>query len=136
MRFGSREWIDAVVAALNRQQDLGRALSGLGGDGAFVVEAERPAWPRDVAGYTRHERGRLVEWRLLDDPDDILELEPAYVVRAPYATWKGLFNGADPVKAALSGRIRVEGDLESLVRRSGFRYVVDAALAAVVTEFP
>jgi hypothetical protein len=136
MRFGSREWIDAVVAGLNRQQDLGRALSGLGADAAFVVEAERPAWPRDLAAYTRHERGRLVEWRLLDDPDDVLELEPAYVVRAPYGTWKGLFNGADPVKAALSGRVRVEGDLESLVRRSAFRYVVDAALAAVVTEFP
>lgn len=136
MRFGSREWIDAVVAGLNGQQDLGRALSGLGADAAFVVEAERPAWPRDVAAYTRHERGRLVEWRLLDDPDDVLELEPAYVVRAPYGTWRGLFNGADPVKAALSGRVRVEGDLESLVRRSAFRYVVDAALAAVATEFP
>ncbi len=136
MRFGSREWIDAVVAGLNRQQDLGRALSGLGADAAFVVEAERPAWPRDIAAYTRHERGRLVEWRLLDDPDDVLELEPAYVVRAPYGTWRGLFNGADPVKAALSGRVRVEGDLESLVRRSAFRYVVDAALAAVATEFP
>ena len=136
MRFGSREWIDAVAAALNRQQDLPRALTGIGADGAFVVEAERPAWPSDVAAYARQERGRLVEWRLLDDPDDLLELEPAYVVRAPYGTWKGLFSGADPVKAALSGRVRVEGDLEGLVRRAGFRYVVDAALAVVATEFP
>jgi hypothetical protein len=136
MRFGSREWIQAVVAALNGQPDLSRALAGIGADGAFVVEAERPVWPGDVAAYARHERGRVVEWRLLDDPDDILELEPAYVVRAPYGTWKGLFKGADPVKAALSGRVRVEGDLEGLVRRSGFRYVIDAALAAVVTEFP
>jgi hypothetical protein len=136
MRFGSREWIESVVAALNRQPDLPRALAGIGADGAFVVEAERPGWPGDVAAYARQERGRLIEWRLLDDPDDILELEPAYVVRAPYGTWKGLFNGADPVKAALSGRIRVEGDLEALVRRAGFRYVVDAALAVVATEFP
>jgi hypothetical protein len=30
----------------------------------------------------------------------------------------------------------VEGDLEALVRRSGYRYVVDAALAAVPTDFP
>ena len=49
--------------------------------------------------------------------------------------WKGLLNGADPVKAALSGRVRVEGDLEALVRRSSYRYVVDAALAAITTEF-
>ncbi|WP_242339961.1 MULTISPECIES: SCP2 sterol-binding domain-containing protein [Anaeromyxobacter] len=136
MRFGSREWIDAVAAALNRQPDLARALAGLGADAAFVVEAERPAWKADVAAYARHARGQIVEWRLLEDPDDLLELEPAYVVRAPYGTWKGLFNGGDPVKAAISGRVRVEGDLEALVRRSGFRYVVDAALCAVVTEFP
>ncbi len=73
---------------------------------------------------------------MLGDPDEILELEPAYVVRAPFAVWRGLLNGDDPVKAALSGRVRVEGDLEALVRRSGYRYVVDAALAAVTTEFP
>jgi len=135
VRFASREWIDAVVAALNRQPDLGRALAGLPADAAFVVEAERPAWPADLSAYARHDGRRVVSWRLLADPDDILELEPAYVLRAPYGTWKGLLNGADPVKAALSGRVRVEGDLEALVRRSSYRYVVDAALAAITTEF-
>jgi SCP-2 sterol transfer family len=136
VRFGSREWIEAIVSALNAQPDLARALIGLGADAAFVVEADRPRWPADVAAYARQERGRVATWRLLADPDDVLELEPAYVVRAPYAIWRGLLNGEDPVKAALSGRVRVEGDLEALVRRSGYRHVIDAALGAVVTEFP
>jgi hypothetical protein len=135
VRFASREWIEAVVSALNRQPDLSLALAGMPGDAAFVIEAERPAWPAALAAYARHD-GRRVAWRLLPDADDILELEPAYVLRAPYGTWKGLMNGADPVKAALSGRVRVDGDLEALVRRSAYRYVVDAALAAVTTEFP
>jgi hypothetical protein len=136
VRFASREWIDALVAALNRQPDLGKAISGLGADVAFVVLAEGPAWPRDVAAHARQERGRITDWCILPDADDLLELEPAYVLRATYGTWKALFRGADPVKAALSGRVQVEGDLETLVRRAGFRYVVDAALAAVETEFP
>jgi hypothetical protein len=135
VRFASREWIEAVVSALNRHPDLARALAGLPGDAAFVIEAERPTWPADLAAYARHD-GRRVAWRLLADADDILELEPAYVLRAPYGTWRGLLNGGDPVKAALSGRVRVDGDLEALVRRSAYRYVVDAALAAVTTEFP
>jgi hypothetical protein len=135
VRFASREWIDAVVSALNRHPHLARALAGLPADAAFVVEAERPAWPADLAAYARHD-GQRVAWRLLADADDILELEPAYVLRAPYGMWKGLLNGADPVKAALSGRVRVDGDLEALVRRTAYRYVVDAALAAVTTEFP
>jgi hypothetical protein len=136
VKFAGREWIDGFVAALNRHPDLPKAISGLGADVAFVVQADGPGWPRDVAAHARQERGRIAAWRLLPDADDVLELEPAYVLRAPYGTWKALFHGADPVKAALSGRIQVEGDLETLVRRAGFRYVVDAALAAVDTEFP
>src|SRR5512138_2440182 len=136
MRFASREWLDAVAAALNAQPDLPRALAGLGRDAAFVVEAERPAFPRAVAVHAEQERGRVARWRILADEDDVLELAPAYVLRAPYRTWKALLEGADPVKAALAGALRVEGDLEALVRRTGYRYVVDAALAAVPTEFP
>ncbi len=136
MRFASREWIEAVAAALNAQPDLGRALAGLGRDAGFVVEAERPAFPRTVAVHAEQDRGRIARWRVLPDEDDLLELEPAYLIRAPYGTWKALFRGGDPVKAALSGAVEVKGDLEALVRRSGYRYVVDAALAAVPTEFP
>lgn len=136
MRFASREWIGALVAALNAQPDLARALEGLERDAALVVEADRPAFPRTVAVHGAHEGGRIARWRILDDEDDLLELEPAYVFRAPYRVWRGLLAGGDPVQAALSGRVRVEGDLETLVRRAGFRYVVEAALRAVPTELP
>jgi hypothetical protein len=136
MRFGSREWIDAVVAAVNAHPDLPRALAGLGRDVALVVEADPPKWPRAVAAWAEHDGRRVARWRLLPDEDDVLELEPAYVIRAPYRTYRALLGGADPVQAALSGRVKVEGDLEALVRRAGFRHVVDAALAAVETELP
>ena len=137
MVFGSREWVAALVEALNRQPDLAAALRGLGRDAALIVEAQRPAWPRTVAVYGHHEQGRVAAWRFLADEDEVLELEPAYVIRAPYGIVKELFRGrGDPVQAALSGRVRVEGDLEALVRRSSYRYVVDAALTAVDTTFP
>ncbi len=135
MRFASREWIDAVAAALNAQPDLARALAGLPRDAAFVVEADRPAFPRTVAVHAEQDRGRVARWRILADEDDVLELEPAYVIRARYGVWKGLLGGAAPVKAVFSGEVSVKGDLEALVRRSSYRYVIDAALAAVKTEF-
>lgn len=135
MRFASREWLEAVAAAVNAQPDLAKALSGLAKDAAFVVEAEKPAFPRTLAVHAVQEEGRVASWRILPDEDDILEIEPAYVIRARYGVWKALFDGADPVKAALSGQVKVEGDLEALLRRSSYRYVVDAALAAVKTEF-
>ncbi|ABC81578.1 SCP2 sterol-binding domain-containing protein [Anaeromyxobacter dehalogenans] len=136
MRFGSREWIDALVAALNAQPGLAPALRGLGTTAALVVEADPPAWPRTVAAWAEQRGGRIARWRLLADEDEILELEPDYVIRAPYGTVKAILRGADAVQAALSGRVTVEGDLEALIRRAQHRGVVDAALAAVQTELP
>lgn len=136
MRFASREWIAALADAVNAQPDLAKALAGLAKDAAFVVEAERPAFPGTVAVHAEQRGGRVARWRILPDQDDILEIEPAYVIRARYGTWKALLRGGDPVRAALSGQVQVQGDLEALVRRSSYRYVVDAALAAVPTEFP
>lgn len=135
MEFGSRPWIAAVVDALNAQPGLPAALAGLGTDLAVVVEPS-PGFPRPLAVWGRQAAGRIAEWRVLHDEDEILELEPAYVVRAPYRLWREVLAGGDPVKAALSGRLTVRGDLEALVRRAQHRPVVDAALATVCTEYP
>ncbi len=135
MRFASEAWFAALVAELNRHPDLPKALAGLGRDAAAVVEADE-RWPVAVAVYGTQRDGRIASWRLLEDPDDVLELEPAYVFRAPFAVWRDLVLGGDPVRAALSGRVRVEGDLEALVRRAEYRYIADAARARLATEFP
>ena len=135
MIFATREWFEALVAALNRQPDLAEAMQGLGEDAALVVERDA-AFPRDVAAYGRNVGGRI-EARILHDADEVLELEPAYVVRAPYGLWKQMMRGTlDPVKAALGGRVKVQGDLQNLVRRASFRYVTDTALRELDTRFP
>jgi hypothetical protein len=137
VRFGSRDWLKALVEAVNRHPDLGRALSGLGADLAAVVEAEPGVLAIPLVAWGRQAAGRVAEWRLLEDEDEILELEPAYVVRAPYRLWKDMvLQRLDPVQAALSGRIRVKGDLEGLVRRASFRYIMHEALRSLETEFP
>lgn len=135
MRFPSAEWVAAAVIAVNRHPDLPAALAGLGGDLAAVVEAEPPAVPVELGVYGRHAGGRIVDVRVLDDVDELWELEPAYVIRASYRVWKALIRGDDPVRAVMSGRVRVQGDLEALVRRAHYRYVVDAAIAGIGTTF-
>jgi hypothetical protein len=135
--FASAGWLDAVVREVNGHADLGRALSGLGADLAAVIERDPRHFPSGAAAWGRQEGGRIVTWRILEDEDDVLELEPAYVVRATLALWKDLLTGrADPVQAALSGRVKVKGDLDGLVRRAGYRYILDEALRRVPTEFP
>ncbi len=135
MIFPSEPWLAALVAAANRHPDLPEALRGLGRDLAAVVEADPPALRKPFAVYGQQDHGRIAGVRVLPDPDEIWELEPAYVVRAPYQVWKALVRGDDPISAALSGRVKVEGDLQALVRRAGYRHVVDAALGSIETEF-
>ena len=135
MIFPSDAWLAAVAAALNRDPALPQALAGLGADLAAVVEADPPALPATFAAYGRHDGARIAAIRVLPDADEIWELEPAYVLRAPYRVWKALLRGDDPVKAALSGHVRVEGDLQELVRRAHHRSILDSALACVPTEF-
>jgi hypothetical protein len=134
VRFASPEWVAAFVRALADQPGLPAALEGLTGDLAVVVEPG-PGLPAATIAWGRAEGGRIAEWRLLEDEDELLVQGPAWVVRAPLAAWRELMAGGDPVKAALSGRVRVTGDLQALVRRAHHRGVVDAALAAVPTEF-
>jgi hypothetical protein len=136
LRLGSPEWFEAMCSALNAHPELPAALSGLGKDAAVVLEADPPAWPATVVAWAEHRGGRIAAWRLLHDEDELLELEPAYVIRVGYRVLRTLFTGEDPVQAALSGRVRVEGDLEALIRKARYRHVVDAAVAAVPTEVP
>jgi hypothetical protein len=133
--FPSKEWLAALVGAVNRHPDLPKALAGLPQDLAAVIEAEPPALGAPFAAYGTQQAGRIASWRVLVDQDEILELEPAYVIRAPYRVWKDLLRGGDPFKAALSGRVKVQGDLQALVRRSGYRHVIDEALRGVATRF-
>ncbi len=54
----------------------------------MVVEADPPAWPRTVVAWVGAAGGRIARWRLLEDEDEVLELEPAYVIRAPYRVFR------------------------------------------------
>lgn len=135
MVFPSEPWLRAFVTAVNGHPDLPDALQGLAVDLVAVVEADPPASRGTFAAYGRQQAGRIAEVRVLPDVDEVWELEPAYLVRAPYRIWKGLIRGDDPVRAALTGQVRIQGDLQALVRRANYRYVVDAALRAVATEF-
>ena len=58
--------------------------------------------------YCHPNNGKIGKLKVLPDPDDLEEIEPAYLARAPYSVWKGLLLGTiDPVEAVLKRRIEV-----------------------------
>jgi hypothetical protein len=134
--FPSREWCEALVDALQRDADAGRASLGWHGDIAAVVLAEPPLLPTSFIAYGRPMAARIEGFRVLEDLDEVEEIEPAYVARAPYSVWRDLIRGTlDPVEAVLRKRVLFQGDLEQVIVRAQFKAMLRRSLDRVPTQF-
>jgi hypothetical protein len=134
--FPSKEWCEEAIRLANADPEV--ALAGAGWDGDFgaIIEAEPGRLARHFVAHVVPKEGRIVRFRVLDDPDDLDELEPAYLARAPYSVWKGLLLGhLDPVEAVLKRRIAMQGDLQPLIERMRYKGIAERIFAQLETQF-
>ncbi len=135
-RFPSKEWCEDAVRLLNDDPERSLAAQGWQGDIGVIVDAEPGKLARAFVVHVVPRDARTEKLRVLDDPDDLDELEPAYLARAPYTVWKQLLQGSlDPVEAVLRRRIAVKGDLQQLIERLRFKGIADRVFAALKTEY-
>jgi|SRR6218665_1589979 len=134
--FPSKEWCEEAVRLVNEDPERSLAARGWRGDIGVVVDAEPGQLARPFVVYVVT-RDCLIETpRLLEEPDDLDEFDPAYLARAPYSVWKQLLQGSlDPVEAVLRRRIAVKGDLQQLIERLRFKGLADRVLAGLKTEY-
>jgi putative sterol carrier protein len=134
--FPSREWAEAAVAIVNADRETAEAGAGWRGDFGVVIDAEPGKLARTFVAHIVPEDGRVKQLKVLVDPDDLEELEPAYLARAPYSVWKALLQGTlDPVEAVLRRRIAVQGDVQPLIERARYKGIADRLLRQVETQF-
>src|SRR5512138_1944555 len=134
--FPSRAWAEAAMALVNADPDTVAAARGWRGDFGLVIEAESGKLERHFVAWLRPEQGRIAELRVLADPDDLDEFEPAYRLRAPYSVWKGLLLGSvDPVEAILKRRLRVDGDVQPILERMRYKDIAARVLSKLETRF-
>jgi putative sterol carrier protein len=134
--FPSREWAEAAIALVNADQETAQAGAGWEGDFGVVIDAEPGKLSKPFVAHIVPEEGRVKRFQLLVDPDDLDEIEPAYLARAPYSVWKALLQGTlDPVEAVLRRRIAVQGDVQPLIERARYKGIADRLLQQVETRF-
>jgi putative sterol carrier protein len=134
--FPSRGWAEAAMALLNADPETLAASRGWQGDFGVVIEAEEGKLDEDFVVWVRPENGRVAELRVLVDPDDLDEFEPAYQIHAPYSVWKGLLQGSvDPVEAILKRRLRVDGDVQPILERMRYKDIAARVLSRLETRF-
>jgi putative sterol carrier protein len=113
--FPSDEWLAIYRDRINASPAYREAAATWEGSVAFVFEAEPDHGVPDEL------------WALLDlwhgECRDARMLDPAegdraqYVIRAPYSRWKEVVLGdLDPVKGMMQGKLKVQGDLATIVR--------------------
>lgn len=113
--FPTDPWFQSLVEQINASADYREAAKDWEGDIAFLVEAEpdrgvgEDAWGYlDLWHGTCRGGGRV---------DQVTGETAAYVIRAPYSRWKDVVQGElDPVRAMMQGKLRVRGDLPTIVR--------------------
>ncbi|HZX41535.1 MAG TPA: SCP2 sterol-binding domain-containing protein [Myxococcaceae bacterium] len=134
--FPSRGWAEAAMAMVNADPEIVAAGRGWTGDFGVVIDAEAGKLDAHFVAWVRPEAGRIAELRVLVDPDDLDEFEPAYRIRAPYSVWKGLLLGeVDPVEAILERRLRVDGDVQPILERMRYKDIASRVLSQLETRF-
>ncbi len=134
--FPSKEWWEEAVRLVNEDPERALAARGWLGDIGVIVDAEPGRLARPFVVHVVPRDSRIESLRVLEEPDDLDELEPAYLARAPYTVWKQLLRGTlDPVEAVLRRRISVRGDIQQLVERLRFKDLADRVLAGLKTEY-
>jgi putative sterol carrier protein len=133
--FPTDAWFQALVERIGSSATYRDAAVGWEGDIAFLIEAEPDrGLPQDVWGL-------LDLWHGACRGGGVVDAErgrtAAYVIRAPYSRWKDVVTGElDPIKGMMQGKLKVQGDLPTIVREVRSASELVELTQQIPTEFP
>lgn len=125
MKFPSRHWCSAVAAALHDDPEVRAGVAAFGAFVAGAVVQRGPGLGQDFCVLARITPDAPPVLSFPDDEDELEDLGPDYIAWAPYPLCRDLLEAAlsgkpvDPLKLILSGKIKLRGDLQRIVRVAG-----------------
>lgn len=133
--FGTQDWLDAFQAAINASAGYREAAATWEGEIAFVFEVEPDrAWPETVHAVLDLWHGECRSARIA--PEEEGAAAP-FVIRAPYSRWKQVLEGElDPIKGMMQGKLRLKGDLPTIVRHVKAANELVGLAGEIPTDFP
>jgi putative sterol carrier protein len=114
--FPSEEWLKEYVVRINESPEYREAAANWEGDIAYVFEPEPDKGvPDEIWAWLDLWHGECREGKYGITPE---EGEKArFIIRAPYSRWKEVIRKElDPVKGMMQGKLKLKGDLPTIVR--------------------
>ena len=132
--FPSTEWVEAFAERINASATYRDAAATWEGAIAFVFLAEPDRGvPADVWALLDLWHGGCRSARIVG-PDE--GAAAPYVLRAPYTRWRSILEGElDPVKAMMQGKLKVQGNLATIIRYVRAANELVRLTGTVPTEF-
>jgi putative sterol carrier protein len=134
-RFPSKEWLDEYVEHINQSAEYREAAATWEGDISYVFEAEPDKGvPAEVWVWLDLWHGECRDARYGLTPDE--GGKARFIIRAPYTRWKEVIRKElDPVKGMIQGKLKLRGDLPTIVRYVKAANELVNLAAGVPTEF-
>jgi len=134
-RFPTNPWFQDFIERINGSAEYREAAATWEGDVAFLIEAEPDKGvPQDVWAWLDLWHGECRGGGLVDADK---ARTARFVIRAPYSRWREVLEGdLDPVRGMMQGKLRVQGDLPTIVRYVRAANELVHLTGTVETEFP
>jgi putative sterol carrier protein len=139
MKFGTQEWADAFVKAVNENENYKDAAGpdgfppdGWEGDFIFVVE---PAGNLDheIRMWVGLYHGECTGAKVLEEGE---EKEAEYVWAGPYDSWIPMLKKElDPIRGLLAGKFSLKGDMAKILKATRAAQELVNSSTMVETEF-
>lgn len=113
--FPSEDWVALYVERINSSEEYREAAADWEGDVSFVFEAEPDRnVPADIWGWLDLWHGECRAGRIVTPEEG---QKARFIIRAPYSRWKEVLAGElDPVKGMMQGKLKLQGDLPTIIR--------------------
>ncbi len=133
--FATDPWFQELIDQINASTVYAEVSRDWEGDIAFEVQAEPDrGLAATVWGYLDLWHGSCRGGGVVT-PDE--GAAARYIIRAPYSRWREVVTGrSDPIRAMLQGKLRLEGDLPSIVRHAAAAAELVRCCEQVETTFP
>jgi putative sterol carrier protein len=130
--FPSDEWIKELGAKLNDSAGYERAAKDWEGDFAFVIERDT-ANPDTAYLFLSLYHGKSPEAMALDDLE---ARDAAYVIRAPFSTWRKVIEGKiDPIQGLMTRQLKLTGNMMMIMRYPQAAKEIMACTQRIPTDF-